>query len=96
MINLKAIKEKAGNALVKAGEGLKELDMGVAYTKMEDAISAVNLGETKQKVIDFLDSPKMDSFKGTCRTVKDFLGFVPNYAQSIPGMIRDGLEKLKK
>ena len=96
MIDLKAIKEKAGNALVKAGEGIKELDMGVAYTKMEDALSAVKLGDAKQKIIDFMDSPKMDSIKGTCRTVKDFLGFVPNYAQSVPGMIKDGLEKLKK
>lgn len=96
MIDVKSLKEKAGNALVKAGEGIKELDMGVAYTKMEDALAAVNLGETKQKVIDFLDSPKMDSIKASCRTVKDFLGFVPNYAQSVPGMIRDGLEKLKK
>lgn len=96
MIDIKAIKEKAGNALVKAGEGIKELDMGVAYTKFEDAVAALNLDEKKQKVIDFMDSPQMDSLKGTGRTVKDFLGFVPNYAQSVPGMIKDGLEKLKK
>jgi hypothetical protein len=38
----------------------------------------------------------MDEIKSAGRTVKDFLGYVPNYAQSIPGMVKDGLEKLRK
>jgi hypothetical protein len=90
------LKEKLNSAVKKAGEDLKELDVGVAYSKLEDAISAIDIESKKQKVRDFIDSPKMDELKSTGRTVKDFLGFVPNYAQSIPGMIKDGVEKLKK
>ena len=96
MPDISELKEKLGSAVQKAGENLKDLDMGVAYTKLEDAISALDIESKKQKVRDFIDSPKMDELKSAGRTVKDFLGYVPNYAQSIPGMIKDGLEKLKK
>jgi hypothetical protein len=72
------------------------LDAGVAYTKLEDAITSLDLEGKKQQVRDFIDSPKMDEIKSTGRTLRDFLGFVPNYVQSIPGMIRDGIERLKK
>ncbi|MBP5168024.1 MAG: hypothetical protein ILP14_02340 [Oscillospiraceae bacterium] len=95
MSDINELKEKLGSAVKKAGENLKELDMGVAYSKLEEVISAIDIESKKQKVRDFLDSPKMDELKSTGRTVKDFLGFVPNYAQSIPGMIKDGVEKLK-
>jgi hypothetical protein len=90
------IKEKVGEVVGKAGKSLSELDMGVAYTKMEDAISALDLEGKKQQIRDFIDSPKMDEIKSAGRTVRDFLGYVPNYAQSIPGMVKDGLEKLRK
>ena len=90
------IKEKVDVAVSKAGQTLSELDMGVAYTKMEDVLSSLDIEGKKQQIRDFIDSPKMDEIKSAGRTVKDFLGFVPNYAQSIPGMVKDGLEKLKK
>lgn len=96
MSDINDIKGKLGSAVKKAGEDLKELDMGVAYSKLEDVISAIDIESKKQKVRDFIDSPKMEELKSAGRTVKDFLGFVPNYAQSIPGMIKDGVEKLKK
>ena len=96
MPDISELKEKLGSAVQKAGENLKDLDMGVAYTKLEDAISALDIESKKQKVRDFIDSPKMDELKSAGRTVKDFLGYVPNYAQSIPGMIKDGIEKFKK
>ena len=95
MADISELKEKLGSAVIKAGEDLKELDVGVAYSKLEDAISAIDIESKKQKIRDFIDSPKMDELKSAGRTVKDFLGFVPNYAQSIPGMIKDGVEKLK-
>ena len=59
------------------------------------AVELIDIESGKQKIRDFIDSPKMDELKATGRTVRDFLGFVPNYAQSIPGMVRDGVEKLK-
>ena len=90
------IKEKVDVAVSKAGQTLSELDMGVAYTKMEDVLSSLDIDGKKQQIRDFIDSPKMDEIKSAGRTVRDFLGFVPNYAQSIPGMVKDGLEKLKK
>ncbi len=95
MSDINELKEKLGSAVKKAEENLKELDMGVAYSKMEDVISTIDIESKKQKVRDFLDSPKMDELKSAGRTVKDFLGYIPNYAQSIPGMIKDGIEKLK-
>ena len=95
MSDIGELKERLGSAVKKAGEDLKELDVGVAYSKLEDAISAIDIESKKQKVRDFIDSPKMDELKSAGRTVKDFLGYVPNYAQSIPGMIKDSVEKLK-
>ena len=96
MADFEKIKEKVGEVVGKAGKSLSELDMGVAYTKMEDAISALDLEGKKQQIRDFIDSPKMDEIKSAGRTVRDFLGYVPNYALSIPGMVKDGLEKLRK
>ena len=93
------IKSTLKVATAKAGqlkEDVKALDMGVLYTKMEDTIAALDIEGKKQSVVDFLDSPQMDKLKGVARTVKDFCGFVPNYAQSIPGMIKDAAEKIKK
>ncbi len=89
-------KEQLSNTVAKAGESLKGLDAGVAYTKVEDLIHKMDLDGKKQQITDFLDSPKMDEIKSSGRTVRDFLGFIPSYAQSIPGMIKDGLDKLKK
>ena len=40
MSDINELKEKLGSAVKKAGENLKELDMGVAYSKMEDVISS--------------------------------------------------------
>ena len=71
---------------------LKE-KLGSAVKKAEENLK--ELESKKQKVRDFLDSPKMDELKSAGRTVKDFLGYIPNYAQSIPGMVKDGIEKLK-
>ncbi len=96
MADVNEIKEKVSSAVAKAGESLKELDPGVALTKMEDLIAKVDIEGKKKQVTDFLDSPKMDEIRSAGRTVKDFLGFVPNYAQSIPGMVKDGIEKLTK
>ncbi|MBQ8075094.1 MAG: hypothetical protein IJ237_03830 [Oscillospiraceae bacterium] len=96
MADFEKIKEKVDVAVSKAGQTLSELDMGVAYTKMEDVLSSLDIDGKKQQIRDFIDSPKMDEIKSAGRTVRDFLGFVPNYAQSIPGMVKDGLEKLKK
>ena len=96
MADFEKIKEKVGEVVGKAGKSLSELDMGVAYTKMEDAISALDIEGKKQQIRDFIDSPKMDEIKSAGRTVRDFLGYVPNDAQSIPGMVKDGLEKLRK
>ena len=90
------IKEKVGSALSQATESIKELDMGVALTKAEDAISSLDLEGKKKQIADFLDSPKMDEIKSAGRTVRDFLGYVPNYVQSIPGMVKDRVEKLRK
>ena len=94
--DLNRVKEAIGTAVSKAGKSLSELDAGVAYTKLEDAITSLDLEGKKQQVRDFIDSPKMDEIKASGRTVRDFLGFIPSYAQSIPGMIKDGLDKLKK
>ena len=96
MADMEELKGKVSSAVLKAGESLKELDAGVAYTKMEDLIAKVDLAGRKKQVEDFLDSPKMDEIRSKGRTVRDFLGFVPSYVQSIPGMVRDGVEKLKK
>ena len=96
MADFEKIKEKVDVAVIKAGQTLSELDMGVAYTKMEDVLSSLDIEGKKQQIRDFIDSPKMDEIKSAGRTVRDFLGYVPNYAQSIPGMVKDGLEKLKK
>ena len=96
MADINELKEKVSGAVAQATESLKELDAGVAYTKMEDLIAKVDIEGKKKQVTDFLDSPKMDEIKSAGRTVRDFLGFVPNYAQSIPGMIRDGIQKLTK
>ena len=95
MADINEIKDKVSTVVKKAGDDLKELDMGVAYTKLEDVISSIDIEGGKQKIRDFVDSPKMDELKSAGRTVRDFLGFVPNYAQSIPGMVRDGIEKIK-
>ena len=81
----------AGNLLVKAGEKLKEVDMGVAYTKASDVINKLDLDGKKKQLEDFLDSPKMDTLKEKARTVKDFAGFIPYYAQSIPSMVKGAL-----
>ena len=87
------ISTAAGNALLKAGEKLKEADMGVLLTKAHDAADRLALDEKKKKVEDLLDSPKMENMKSAARTAKDFLGFIPYYAQSIPSMIKGALGK---
>lgn len=96
MADLNEIRDKVGSALSQATENIREIDMGVALTKAEDAISSLDLEGKKKQVADFLDSPKMDEIRSAGRTVRDFLGFVPNYVQSIPGMVKDGVEKLRK
>ena len=96
MADINEIKAKVGEAVIKAGEEIKALDMGVALTKAQDAVAALDIPGKKQQIIDFMDSPKMDELKGIGRTVKDFLHFVPQYAQSVPGMIKDLAEKIKK
>lgn len=83
----------AGRVLVKTGEELKELDAGVALTKAQDAIGKLDLPGKKKQLEDLLDSPKMDELKSAARTVKDFAGFIPYYAQSIPSMIKGALGK---
>ena len=96
MADINQFREKVGSALSQATESIKELDMGVALTKAEDAISGLDLDGKKKQIADFLDSPKMDEIRSAGRTVRDFLGYVPNYVQSIPGMVRDRVEKLRK
>lgn len=88
------VKEKVENidwADVK--DQVKALDMGVLYTKAEDAMAKVDVKAIKQKVIDKIDSPEADKVKGALRTVKDFVGYVPYYAQSVPNMIKEALGK---
>ncbi len=96
MADVNGIKEKLDNAVAKASENVKELDMGVALTKAQDMVSNLDLEGKKKDITDFLDSPQMDELKSAGRTLKDFLGFVPNYVQSIPGMVKDGIEKITK
>ena len=95
MADINEMKDKVSAVVKKAGDDLKELDMGVAYTRLEDVISSIDIESGKQKIRDFVDSPKMDELKSAGRTVRDFLGFVPNYVQSVPGMVKDGIEKMK-
>lgn len=90
---LKKVSSAAGDALVNAGEKLKEADMGVALTKAHDVIDKLALDEKKKQIEDLLDSPKMDKIKSVARTTKDFFGFIPYYAQSIPSMIKGALGK---
>ena len=82
---------KLGAGLVKAGKSLEELDVGVALTKFEDFKANLGISEKVKAVADYLDSPKMDGVKSAMITVKDFAGFVPNFAQSVPSMIREAL-----
>ena len=77
-------------------EEVKGLDVGVIYTKFLDAIAGLDIESKKQAVRDFIDSPQMDAIKDTGRMVGDFLGYIPYFAQSIPGMVEDAVEKLKK
>lgn len=91
--NVEKIKEKAGNMLIRAGEELKDLDVGVALTKAQDFSKKLDLAGKKKAVEDYLDSPAMDPVKSAAITVKDFLGYVPYYAQSVPTMIKEALGK---
>lgn len=77
-------------------EELKGLDTGVAYTKFLDAIKDLDLESKKQAIIDFMDSPAMEQLKGKGRTVKDFMGYVPYYAQSVPEMVKELFEGKEK
>ena len=72
---------------------IKGIDMGVAYTKALDAMEQFDVKGKIKSVEDKLDSPEMDKLKGVLRTVKDFMGFVPNYMQSVPNMIKEALGK---
>ena len=98
------VKEKAGDVAYKVRnfdvqsfmEEVKGLDMGVVYTKFLDAIAGLDIESKKQAIKDFLDSPQMDSIKDKGRLLKDFAVYVPNFAQSIPGMVEDAVEKIKK
>lgn len=83
----------AGDFLVKAGEKLKEADMGTALTKAHDVMDKLALDEKKKQLEDLLDSPKMENVKSAARTAGDFLGYIPYYAQSIPSMIKGALGK---
>lgn len=85
------ITSAAGDFLVKAGTRIKELDMGVALTKAQDIAKDLDLEEKKAKIADLLDDPKAEGFKSAMRTVKDFTGFIPYYAQSIPSMVKGAL-----
>ena len=94
---LNEVKQKLADIDVdQIKDDIKALDMGVLYTKAQDTVAKLDIPGKKQQVIDFIDSPEMDKLKGIGRTVKDFAGFVPNYAQSVPGMIKDLAEKIKK
>lgn len=96
MADYNELLEKAKVAAGKAAEELKGIDAGIALTKAQDALAVLDLPGKKQKVLDFLDGPELEKLKGTGRLAKDFLGVVPQYAQSVPGMIKDLAEKLKK
>lgn len=96
MADYKELLEKAKAAADKAAEQVRGIDAGVALTKAQDALASLDLPGKKQKVIDFLDGPEMEKLNGAGRMAKDFLGVVPQYAQSVPGMIKDLAEKLKK
>lgn len=109
---LNKVASSAGSVLSTAGEKLKnidvapaiekmtksvsELDAGVLLTKAQDAAAKLDLEGKKKELEDFLDSPKMDSIKSAARTAKDFAGFIPYYAQSVPEMIKGALSKEKK
>ena len=74
-------------------EEVKGIDMGVALTKAEDALKKMDIEGKKKAVVDYVKGPKMDKVKGAARTVKDFMGYVPYYAQSVPNMIKEALGK---
>ena len=75
---------------------VRNLDTGVLYTKALDAIAKLDIPGKKQAVIDFIDSPTTAALKEKAYLLKDFLGYVPQYAQSVPTMIKEGFEKLTK
>lgn len=90
------IKVKVANIdIEEIKEDIKSIDMGVALTKAQDAIATLDIEGKKQQVRDFIDSPEMDKIKGAARVVKDFVGYVPYFVQSVPGMIKDFKEKKK-
>lgn len=96
MADYSVLLEKLKTAAGKAVEDVKAVDAGVALTKAQDALASLDLPGKKQKVIDFFDGPEIEKLKGAGRMAKDFLGAVPRYAQSVPGMMKDLAEKLKK
>ena len=102
------VKKAVGKAKKKAGEvvekvkkidkeelkqEIKGLDMGVLYTKAEDVVAKMDIPAKKQAVVDFMDSPATAALKEKVYLVKDFVGYVPYYAQSVPTMIKEALGK---
>lgn len=75
---------------------VKNLDTGVLYTKALDAVAKLDIPGKKQAVIDFIDSPTTAALKEKAYLLKDFVGYVPYYAQSVPTMIKEGFQKLTK
>lgn len=75
---------------------IKGLDMGVLYTKAEDIMAKADIPGKKQAVIDFMDSPTTAALKEKAYLLKDFVGYVPYYAQSVPTMVKEAVAKIKK
>jgi len=70
--------------------------MGVLYTKAEDLVAKADIPGKKQAVVDFMDSPTTAALKEKVYLLKDFAGYVPYYAQSVPTMVKEAVAKIKK
>ncbi len=89
----KKVKEFDKDAFV---EEVKAIDTGVLLTMAEDAVAKLDVEGKKQAVKDFIDSPTTAALKEKLYLLKDFVGYVPYYAQSVPTMVKEAIEKVKK
>lgn len=95
-MDINVIKEKAGTLAEvlaeKSGDlkaELKNVDMGIMLTKLEDLKAKVDTDAVKHTVNELLDGPVTEKVKGMARMGKDFGGFVTIAA-------RDFIKGLKK
>ena len=82
-MDINAIKDKAGalagalaEKTVDLKAELKNVDMGIMLTKLEDIKAKVDTDAVKHTVNELLDGPVTEKVKGLARTGKDFGGYV--------------------